>query len=201
MKTRLYGITLALLVLATIKVSSFGQSSAIVQHDSLRHINGIYLTEADLRAGQLSNVAGSDLLNTIHVNLDSRLTVIRRGNEEKIGFGKISGYYLDGAKYRAFGKTKATATHGYYKVLDESGLTIYSRNVSLPKSGRHTWYYYSLDLQSPIQHLTLKNLEKDFAGKPAFIEAVRGAEKDNQWVELVDGKTRINAFYKMHVQP
>jgi len=181
---------LFLLLCPLITVSAFSQHS-----DKEVLTNGIFVTDQDLANNKVSDQIQTDDLNTVVVNLDNKVLLIRRGFEQAYKFGTLSGYYKDGYRYRAFGKKSWRGTYGYFKVLDDSGLVIYSKRSHNHKTGGKTFYYYSKALDAPVRKLTAKNLRKDFPQDPAFVDAVTETLQGQVFLTQKNGHTLINDLY------
>ena len=155
--------------------------------------NGIYFTMDDLKHNRIANQRITNAQNDLRIDFRNNLIVVREGNQTLLRYGTIAGYYKNGCRYRAYGKNKST--YGFYKVVDESGLIVYSRRVSNPKTGGHTWCYYSKTIDSQIRSLTAKNIRLDFHDNPGFIKAVFAAMKSSSLMDTNDGRTKINELY------
>jgi hypothetical protein len=157
--------------------------------------NGIFTTVQDLATNNVSEQTKTDDLNTVVVNLDDNVLLIRRGFEQRYKFGTLSGYYKDGYRYRAFGEKGIFSTSGYYKVLDDAGLIIYSKRSSNHKTGGKTFYYYSMGWNAPVRKLTGKNLKEDFSNDPAFVDAATSALQGQVFLTQKNGHMLINDLY------
>ena len=181
---------LFLLQFPLITVSAFSQHA---ERDALT--NGIFVTPQDLATNNVSEQIKTDDLNTVVVNLDNNVMVIRRGFEQKYKFGTLSGYYKDGYRYRAFGKKSVFAKSGYYKVLDDTGLIIYSKRSGNHKTGGKTFYYYSTGWEAPVRKLTKQNLKEDFSQDPAFVNAATSTLRGQVFLTQKNGRMLINELY------
>lgn len=90
--------------------------------------------------------------------------------------GTIYGYYFKGDNYRYFTTPGIFSPHGYFKIIEQGTLIIYSQyhlahNGTIHLDGDN--YYYSLGLNTPIKTLNKKNLIQDFSDKLKFVEAVK----------------------------
>jgi hypothetical protein len=187
MKRIVYFFFLLLFPLTT--VGAFGQ------HSGEPLTNGIFMTPQDLATNNVAEQAKTDELNTVVVNLDNNVLFIRRGVEQRYKFGTISGYYKDGYRYRAFGNQRALSTSGYYKVLDDAGLIIYSKRSSNHKTGGKTFYYYSTGWDAPVRKLTRKNLKEDFSNDPVFVDAATSTLQSQVFLTQKNGHLLINDLY------
>ena len=154
-------------------------------------VTGIFLSQDDLQSDNISMLATTDNYNYLEQRLDD-VIVMRQGKESRHKFGEIGGYYKDGYRYRAFGdKVRWLHPYGYYKVVDDAALIIYSKRIS----GRQTLYFYSKTLSSPIKRIQPKNIREDFAEYPEFVKRASAACKTNTIVEFKGGTTVLNDLY------
>jgi hypothetical protein len=170
------------------------------QDDRSVMASGIYLTAKDLHDNKLSWQAVTDPKNCLHEQLD-KVILVRDGKKSKLNYGVFSGFYKDGFRYRAHGsKKKFFSSYGYYKILDESGLIIYSKRSATHKTAGRTWYYYSLSIDSPIKRLTPGNLREDFADYPVFLDFAMTARKNGTLVTNINNRLLINELYLKKVK-
>jgi hypothetical protein len=85
--------------------------------------------------------------------------------------------------------------YGYYKIVDDSDLIIYSKRIS----GKRTFYYYSKTLDCPIKRIQPKNIRDDFAEYPEFVKLASTACKTNAANEVRNGRTILNDLYARKV--
>jgi hypothetical protein len=157
--------------------------------------SGIYLTEKDYIDNAVSLLAENDANNSLVEQLGT-VVVVRNGRKSKYAFGTIYGYYRNGIKYRSFGsKSKLFGTYGYYKVIDDSGLVIYSKPSSSRRSNGYLFYYYSISPVSAIKSISKKNIQNDFNDKPRFVELISKALDRREYVQRVNGRLLINEIY------
>jgi hypothetical protein len=195
MKTAIYRSVFVISVMASVIVSR-----AVAQKSPPAMASGIYLTAQDFRENKLSSHAVTDSRNSLHQHSDN-VILVRDGKKSKLSFGKLSGFYKDGFRYRAHGSRKRLfSTYGYYKIIDESGLIIYSKYSAPHKSGGRMWYYYSVSIDSPIKSLTPANLQKDFADYPVFLDFVKVARRNGTLAMVVNDKPLINELYLKKVK-
>jgi len=173
-----------------IAVSAFSQHS-----DGKVLTNGIFITSQDLATDNISEQVKTDDLNTVVVNLDNNVLLIRHGLEQRYKFGTLSGYYKDGYRYRAFGEKSIFSASGYYKVLDDAGLIIYSKRSGNHKTGGKTFYYYSTGWEAPVRKLTRQNLRKDFSHDPVFVDAATSTLQGQVFLTEKNGHMLINDLY------
>lgn len=134
-------------------------TTAAQSFDSLEKGSGIYLTESDLLKNKVSLYAKDDGFNYLERSLDD-VILMRAGKKFKLSKGSFFGYSKQGARYRFYqNDAKFFPTYGYYKIEEQSGVVIYSKEVTAHKTGTHTWYYYSETLGSPVRKLSLKSLK------------------------------------------
>lgn len=157
--------------------------------------NGIFITPQDLATNKVSEQSQTDDLNTVVVNLDNNVLLIRDGLEQRYKFGTLSGYYKDGYRYRAFGKKSIFSASGYYKVLDDAGLIIYSKRSGNHKTGGKTFYYYSTGWDAPVRKLTRQNLEGDFSNDSVFVDAATTTLQGQVFLTEKNGRMLINDLY------
>lgn len=79
-----------------------------------------------------------------------------KGEKMKFKFDFIYGY-TDGINtYRAYGVQSVWKDHGYYKVIYDKDVVVYSRISRDFRSNLQIYYYFSLDKDSPILPLKRK---------------------------------------------
>jgi hypothetical protein len=128
--------------------------------DLLERGSGIYLTDSDFLKNKITLFAPDDSNNRLEFVLGD-VILTRNGKKYKLSNGSFSGYLKDGVRYRFYRDDKKFfPDNGFYKVVEESSVVIYSRVVTTPKTGKHTWYYYSDKLDSPIKKLSSSSLRK-----------------------------------------
>jgi hypothetical protein len=134
---------------------AFAQSPELLDRGS-----GIYLTESDFLRNKITLFAADDLSNHLDFILGD-VILTRAGKKFKLSKGTFFGYIKDGVRYRFYrDDTRFFPDNGFYKIEEESGVVIYSRVVTAPKTGAHTWYYYSEKLDSPIKKLSPRSLRR-----------------------------------------
>jgi len=171
-------------------------AGSVCQHtEGEKLTNGIFITPQDLATSHVSEQTTTDDLNTVVVNLDNNVLLIRRGVEQRYKFGTLSGYYKNGYRYRAFGKKSIFSTSGYYKVLDDAGLIIYSKRSGNHKTGGKVFYYYSTGWDAPVRKLTRKNLKEDFSHDPVFVDAATSTLQGQVFLTEKNGRMLINDLY------
>lgn len=159
-------------------------------------VNALYLTADDFQRNQMTYPVTTNQYNKIEQQLGKKLLVYREGEPKKYKFGDVYGYCQDGSRYRVGYKRKWFSDYGFYKVLDDSGLVIYTKPSRHHRSNGYTWYYYSQSLTSEIKRLTEDNIEKDFSEYPEFIKAISELIKNNEENKMSnEGKLLINTNY------
>lgn len=149
MQQKILGLIL-LICLMTISVKrSPGQSV-----DPTVMGSGIYLTEADFLKNITTLFAADDEHNYLERKLDD-VVLTRSGKKYTLAGGSFFGYVQHGVRYRFYqDDKKMMRSYGYYKIIKDSTMIVYSKMVTSPKTGAHTWYYYSDNLTSPIKKLS-----------------------------------------------
>jgi hypothetical protein len=128
--------------------------------DLLKRGSGIYLTESDFIGNKITLFAPDDPYNRLEFVLGD-VILTRAGKKYKLSNGSFSGYLKDGVRYRFYRDDKKFfPDNGFYMVVEESNVVIYSRIVTTPKTGEHIWYYYSDKLDSPIKKFSSRSLRK-----------------------------------------
>lgn len=139
-------------------------------------------------------------LDTISLEEGNKLSigyntlVIKQGNQKrKYNHGSLWGYQNENDLYRFYDQGTAFGLYGYYKVIDQDGLVLYSKKESggYRMSSTYVNYYYSKDLTSPIKKLSIKNLKMDFLNL-AFIAEIKGLEN------LEKDSGEINKIYRKY---
>jgi hypothetical protein len=159
---------------------------------------GVYLTKDDLVQNHLS----FDIVKNKHYKMnftfpaDMSLTlkIIKPDTELVFKPGTIYGYYDCGSVYRYSPMLELNVPEDYYKIEEAKGLVIYSSRFI---SGAEI--YYSLDINSPVRRLTLKNLEADLKDDPDFINAIKkytSKPGSDIWDRDKDGAFMINNIYR-----
>lgn len=126
----------------------------------------------------------------------NKLTLKEGQQKRKYANGSLWGYKRGNVTFRYFDKGTTFGTYGYHKVIDHQGLIIYSKyergGYKVPS---HTYYFYSKDLNTPLERLTLKNIERDFPDSLFTIEV----KKLVSLIELDSiGGLRINRIYNKY---
>jgi outer membrane pore protein E len=134
---------------------------------------GVYKTYEDYLARRFyDSIPINVAKNKIYVGSFDR--VVLKTNERKTSYklGSIYGFY-DGKNLRRYRETKSQwEDFGYFTVRETNGLVLYSQVQSGYKGTQQTEFYYSIDLNSPIKSLTVKNFFADFQNS-AFTEEVK----------------------------
>jgi hypothetical protein len=121
--------------------------------------------------------------------------IIKEGNHKRKYKNSIVGVYKDCKDlYRLFDENSFFGDFFYVKLVDNSGLVIYTKEeASYAKvSGAELNYFYSLDLKSPIKKLNLKNLRADFSNANFNTELL---SLNNLSARDNNGNFKINILY------
>jgi len=134
---------------------------------------GVYKSYEDYLARRFyDSILINVVKNKIYVGSFDR--VVLKTDERKTSYklGSLYGFY-DGKNLRRYRETKSQwEDYGYFTVRETNGLVLYSQVQTGYKGTQHTAFFYSIDLNSPIRSLTVKNLLADFQN-PAFTEEVK----------------------------
>lgn len=161
-------------------------------------MNGLYVSAEDFEHNRLIDPVVTDQHNKIEQQLGKKLLVYRKGEIKKYKVGGVYGYYQDGSKYRSWYKRKWFSDYGFYKVMDDAGLIIYSKRSAHHRANGYTWYYYSQSSTGDIKRLTEDNIENDFAAYPEFIKTISEIIKNKEEGKMSDGgRLLINTYYEM----
>lgn len=123
--------------------------------------------------------------------------ILKDGQQKsKFSNGSLWGYQRGENVFRYFDKGTTFGTYGYHKIIGSSGLVIYSKyERGGYRYASRTYYFYSKDLNAPLERLSVKNLEKDFSN-PSFISEVKAlkslTESDSK------GSLMINVIYNKY---
>ncbi len=133
---------------------------------------GVFLTHEDYVNKKLSFKVYPDRKgHRLVVSFNRKdIKIIRPDTVVDFKGGSIYGYYNCGEKMRYSKK-------GYYNIAEKSPLVIYTVSVNNFSGMTEVKYYYSIKSDSEIRGLTLKNIEKDFKNKPAFVTEVKNRFK------------------------
>lgn len=144
----MYRVACFLFVLITSLTASAQTSASTVKE------SGIYLTEQDFLNNTLSLFSKDDADNHLDVVLGD-VTLTRNGKTSKLKKGSFFGYYQDGVRYRYYRNgLRVFPSKAYYKILEDSGVVIYSRVATAYKRSPRTWYYYSENVSSPVKKIS-----------------------------------------------
>jgi heavy metal efflux system protein len=194
-KVKLTPTILMLLCLFTGIVSAQGQT--------VDKRAGVYKTETDYATDKLSyEIDLTKRKNFMKEDGSNALIIRQRKIKTRIGFGEVYGYLNDGIKYRAVTKEDNKQHYGYAKVIDDSGLFLYSKVTRVHKS-THIDFYFSQTPTGNIKELTLDNLKVDFSENPEFIRKVTALHEANRKAlreKDSKGNYYINTIYKETVK-
>jgi hypothetical protein len=142
-------------VLLTISLTASAQASATSGNGS-----GIFLTEQDFVKNNITLFAMNDAANHLDVVLGD-VVLTRGGKSNKLSKGSFFGYYQDGVRYRYYRNgQRIFPSKAYYKILEDSGIVIYSRIATAYKRKPRTWYYYSDNTLSAIRKVSEKKFHE-----------------------------------------
>lgn len=109
----------------------------------------------------------------------------------------IYGYCKNGQCFRYYEDPKSWKIHdGYHTIEDTSNLYIYSRRMSNGRYGSTVRYYYSLNVNDKLKHLTIENLEMDFKQNQIIFDKLKQDTllKKNIAKRNKDGTFRVNTI-------
>ncbi|HZY36673.1 MAG TPA: hypothetical protein VFE53_08505 [Mucilaginibacter sp.] len=164
--------------------------TALAQNES----GGIYKTAYDFRQNKLSYAVnvnnGRDKIKSDMLLREGKVKVISGGRVYTLDKRDVYGYKSpDGAIYRFYRKND-------YKVLNAGEpLTLYAY-LQGSSSGRanmriYADYYFSSNLSSAPQHLTIENLKAAFPGNRKFQEALDENFKTDEDLTAYDGTHKM----------
>jgi hypothetical protein len=146
-------------------------TSMLYQSGSAQHqVNGLYKTEADFGNRLLTDSQPTDDNNCIYA-YRTKLNVVRDGQIVRYRIDDVFGYYQDGVTYRAYRKKAFAQRSGFYAVVRNGALMIYSKRATHHRSNGYSWLYYSIGQAGQIKPLTKRNLSHDFAAQHEFLDA------------------------------
>jgi heavy metal efflux system protein len=147
---------------------------------SAQNIAGVYKSREDFVANKLSyQVDLSIKENSFNEDRASSIKIKQGKVKTKIQYSGLYGYFLNGEKYRAVKKEDVSRHFGYAKLVDQSGLFLYSKRQQVYKT-THTDFFYSKALDGEIKELTIENLEMDFGEHPDFVKKVKELYEANR---------------------
>ncbi|MFT4062865.1 MAG: hypothetical protein QM642_10975 [Edaphocola sp.] len=123
------------------------------------------------------------------------LTVTKGGQKQRYKNGTLWGYANGDTLHRYYDEHTTLGAYGYYRVIDTSGLVVYTKEErgGYRMSGTAVSYYYSKGLNAPLRRLRLNNLQADFPNQ-SFAQQIAGlknlGEKDK------DGRLKVNVIYQ-----
>lgn len=181
----------------SVLIAIFAVLSATASSQSL---NGVYLTKADFEKNLLSNPSSIEG-DWLKVNYNQDVMISRNGLLTRFKHHQVYGYFAEGHKHIGWGsRRKFFSNAGYYKVLDTAGLIVLQTRVRGHKFS-HDRYVYCRTLDGEKKLLTLRNLSKDFAYHPSFIQTIKSIERPYRLHRMVDGMTLLNRIYNEMVKP
>lgn len=128
--------------------------------------------------------------NKIRLRSFYNVFVILNRHKTKYKAGSIYGFFDGSNKYRYAADRGVLKFNGYFKLLDDNGLIIYSYH----NSGHTTFYFYSKDTDSAIKSLTAKNIEFDFQN----IDFITEVKNLKDITKKVDDTFLINNIYNKY---
>ncbi len=126
----------------------------------------------------------------------NKLTLKHGQQKSKFPNGSLWGYQRGNDLFRYFNKGTTFGTYGYHKIIGSNGLIIYSKyERGGYRYASRTYYFYSKNLNAPLEKLTIKNIESDFSNT-SFISEVKAlknlTESDSK------GNLMINVIYNKY---
>lgn len=127
----------------------------------------------------------------------NKLTIKDQKKKRKYPHGSLWRYKQGEDLFRFFDKINIFGAYGYHKVIGTNGLIIYSKKESggYRMSSTYLVYFYSKDLSTPLERLSIKNLEKHFPN-PSFINEVKTMK--NLFESDTKGNLAINSIYNKY---
>lgn len=163
--------------------------------DSTKNVNGIFRTTEDFIHGNIALKHVSDHHHYIEEKLGVEFLLVRNGERVKFNSREINGYYKDGYKYRTFCQKGILKDCGFYKVVDDSALIVYTRKSHNQKTNGRIWYYYSIAQERPIKRLNTRNIRKDFYQRTEFVDLAIFSLKNKTFMQIADDQLMINKLY------
>lgn len=182
---------------------SYAGTSFAQVNNSLTGKSGIYLTAADFSAGKLMyeincsaeklKIKTSDFLNS------KTVVIIHNDSTIKLPKLKIWGFRLCDEKEYRINDNKE------YEIMDKNSITVYKFTESQTLTGKNkhtttkTTYYFSESAESPLQVLTLKNVETSFASNKKFHDLIDLYFKSDEDLLIFDDyykMLRLNHIYQ-----
>lgn len=124
---------------------------------------GIFVTRNDFEQGipaiPLQPVA------RIKVKVNKDLFIPVAGETLHFKYRHLYGYSDGKFKYRAYGRHSIFADHGYYKVVYEDGIVLYSRKWKDHRDKWHASFYYSIKPDAPIVAIPRQYIERETTEK------------------------------------
>lgn len=182
--------TLAIFLL----VSGFGCSALFAQD---RHQNGVFLTESDFNSNILSMPSLSESDSLIEA-FAGDIHLVRDGHIIKFRFGEIYGYRDRGFKFFSFGVKRGFRIYGYYQILDETPLFVYSKRVPHVQYHYVQAPYFSLTRDSPKYALTKKNLRRYAHLSAESEKKVRAVKDRHDLAKIIQGRCVVNELITVH---
>jgi len=132
------------------------------------------------------------------------LTIVSTTGTHLFEYGTLYGYTKGADRYRTYGKRGMFTWFGYYKIVDEGGIVVYSRKIYHRKGGTAVNYFFGTSITGPIKMLTMHELKKAYVDNPEFIEMVKPYFQSNYpslFEKDRNGRTLINRLHAKTIKP
>ena len=103
--------------------------------------------------------------SVLRVRGNGDIVATYQGQRTRFKASFIEGYSDGKNRYRNFDRGRLIPDQGYYKVLYDSGVVVYSKLVTDFRGNKKTYFYYSLDFNSPILPLKRRYYHSDADGR------------------------------------
>ena len=165
---------------------------------------GIYITESQFLNNTPSQVFEvENLMTDVDLSLFQKLTIRSTDGLHELEYGSLYGYKLGRGRFRAYGKKGGFDEYGYYKIIDDSGVVIYSRMIHPHKTDTGPTYYFSKNLHDPIKLFTFHEFKKAYSNNPQFLDKIKPAFK-SYYLSLIqidsNGSAVLNTLYNDSIQ-
>lgn len=161
---------------------------------------GIYLTEQDYKSNKLTYTLSSTDRMQLNEFLDGKnVNLVYQGKKLTLLKSGLFGYRLHNQDFRFF-KNEA------YSIADTAGFMLYKKE-KLTQHGKGYMpvetYFYSVNLNRPIQELTIENLGNSFPAQTDFRYSIQNNFKQDADLAAYDkfaGQYKIKYLYFHHTQ-
>jgi hypothetical protein len=138
--------------------------------------NGIYLTEQDYKSNKLTYTLSPTDKVQLNEFLDGKnISLVYQGKKLTLAKSEIFGYRMHNHDFRFF-NNKA------YNIVDTAGFTLYKKD-KLTQQGKGylpvETYFYSVNLEQPVQKLTIENLWNSFPTQTGFRYSIQNNFKQD----------------------